>query len=109
MLAEDDAAGNQAGDLLEYHAGTVAFDGDDVLLVPAGGILFTGHQEMSGLIEHVGNPAGEAGAVDRDVKDVEKDTDAIAAGSIGFDRDHFAIRRRDGDRPGGNDPVGIAE
>src|SRR5450759_2441340 len=47
LLVEDDAARDQAGDLLEDDPRAVAFDGDGILFVLRGSLLFAGHQELS--------------------------------------------------------------
>src|ERR1035438_1696398 len=42
FLAENDTAGNQAGDLLEDHRGAAALHGDDVLLIGLRALLAAG-------------------------------------------------------------------
>ena len=52
--------------------------------------------------------AADGCAVHVHVENVQKDTQAVEP-ALGFDGDHLAVGGRDGDRPGGNLAVGIAE
>src|SRR6266852_5088338 len=72
LLGEYDAARDQAGDLLKGHTGTIAVDGDRVLLVLRRGFLFTGNQELSLLVADLRDFAGDGGAVHVDVKDIQE-------------------------------------
>src|SRR5690349_12515587 len=64
LLAEDDAAGDQSGDLFEDHARAVAFDGNDVLLILSGALLATGDQKAAGLILHRGDGPPDRRTID---------------------------------------------
>src|SRR5258706_11677991 len=75
LLVEYDAARDQAGDLLKGHTGSIAVDGDGVLLVLRRGFFFTGHQELPLLVADLRDFAGDGRAVDVDVKDVQENAD----------------------------------
>ena len=57
----------------------------------------------------LGDGAGHGRAVDMHVEDIQEDADAFPAGTFGLNRHYLAIGRRNGDGPGGNGALGIAE
>src|ERR1035441_3248914 len=101
LLAENDAPGDQAGDLLEDDRGAVALDGDDVLLIGLRALFAAGNVEASLLVTDVADGAGDGRAVDVDVEDIEEDADAEERGAFGLHGNHFAIGRRNGYGTGG--------
>src|SRR5262245_22138357 len=59
FLAEHDAAGNESGDLLEYHLRALALYRDYVLLVCIRGVGPRGREEVTRPVFHVRNPASD--------------------------------------------------
>ena len=70
--------------------------------------LPAGHQESALLVGDVGDDAGDGGAVDVDVENVEEDTDAGVARPPD-DADDTAIGGREGDGADGEQALGIAK
>src|SRR5438270_8221886 len=91
LLREDDAAGDQSGNLLEHHRGALALDRHDVLLVDRRALLAARHLETALLILHFGNGSTDWRAVDVHVEDVQKDTDAVESGGLGLNGDDFPV------------------
>src|SRR5713101_3031636 len=110
---ENDAARDQAGDLLEYYGTAFAFHGDDVLLVLLRRIRSHGVEELAAPIAHVADHACNRRAVHVHIEDAKKNADAVARSSVhGRQRNigDFAIAgRNDGPGDGGNLALGITE
>jgi hypothetical protein len=82
---EHDAAGDQAGDLLEDYGLPFAFHGDDGLFVFIGGVRSHGVQELALLVANIADNAGNWRAVDVHIEDVEEDADAGLLLATGVD------------------------
>jgi hypothetical protein len=109
FFAAHDAAGNQAGDLLEDHGGAVALHGDDVLFVRLGAFFAAGHVEFAFAVMHVADHSGDGGTIDVHVENIQENADALERGAFGFDGDHLAVGGRNGHRAGGDFTVGVAK
>src|ERR1017187_6589268 len=109
LLAENDTAGDQAGDLLEDHRGADALHGDDVLLIGLRTLFAAGDVEASRLVADVADNAGDGRAVDVDIENIEKDADAEERGALRLHGNHFAVGGRYGHPAGGDGAGGIAE
>src|SRR5208282_2268658 len=83
LKIENDAARDQAGDLLEYYGTTFAFHGDDVLLVLLRRLRCHGVEELAALIAHVTDHACNRRAVHVDVENAAKNADPVARRSAG--------------------------
>src|SRR6202521_3322962 len=110
---ENDAARDQAGDLLEYYGTTFAFNGDDVLLVLLRRIRLHGIEELAALIAHVADHACNRRAVHVHIEDAKKNADPVprsSARSLQRYIGHFAVpRRNDGPGKSRNLALGITE
>src|SRR5260370_14174721 len=110
---ENDAARDQAGDLLEYYGTAFALNGNDVLLVLLRRIRLHGVEELAALIAHVADHARNRRAVHVHIEDTEKNADAVPRSSAsGHDRyiGHFAVSWRNHcPRNRRNLALGIAE
>src|ERR1017187_4489706 len=109
LLAENDTAGDQAGDLLEDHRGAVALNGDDVLLIGLRALFTAGDVEASLLVADVADGAGDGRAVDVDIEDIQKDADAQERGALRLYGNHFAVGRRNSHGARWDEAIGIAE
>src|ERR1035437_2102348 len=95
LLAEDDAAGDQAGDLFEDHGRAAARHRDHVLFVVFGTNLAAGNVEASLLVTHIADGAGNRRPVYMYIEDVEKNGNAVESGALRFRHQDLAVRRRD--------------
>src|SRR5947209_14678531 len=76
LRIEDNAASQKAGDLLEDYGLTIAFNGDDVLLVLVGTGIATGIEKFPALVANIATGTGDWSAVDVHIEDAEKDAEA---------------------------------
>ena len=79
---EDDAAGDQAGDLLEDDGAAFAFDGDNVLLVFVGRVWGHGIEKFAALVVDIADDSSDRRAIDVHVEDVEENADAGALSGV---------------------------
>src|SRR5450755_2230726 len=94
---ENDAARDQAGNLLKYYGTAFAFDSNDVLFILLRRMRAHGVEELAALIAHVADHAGDRRAVHVHIEDAEEDADPVPGSAIGShqrDIGHFAIAWR---------------
>ena len=109
FFVANDAAGNQASDLREANARSLAFDGHYVALVLGAGDFAASDQKLALLVIDVGDGAGDGCAVHVHVEDIQEDADARGSGIVSAYGNYFSIGGGDGYGSVGDDAFGIAK